>query len=328
MTTHPGPPMDLPRLPAREPDSHKGTHGTVLVVGGCAARQTRMIGAPVLTARAAIRAGAGLARLLMPEPVLDAALTMLPEATGTGLATDDTGAVVPHEASRTIDEQLGTMSERGCVAVGPGLGGGEGAQAVTLRVLQQDTHPVVVDADALNALARTPESFRDFHAPAVLTPHPGEFRRLCAGLGLRDNLGLDRSRAGACEQLAQRLARVVVLKGHETVVSDGQRTWTNTSGSPTLAVGGTGDVLTGLIAGLISQFAFVPPFALPGGRSMPPRADRPLDLYDAARVGVWVHGRAGEVWSGSRGTHAGLLAHELADLLPRIIERLRAQQGG
>ena len=177
-----------------------------------------------------------------------------------------------------------------------------------MRAIQHDDRPVVLDADALNCMAHMPDLFRDFHAAAVLTPHPGEFRRLCAGLGLKGDLGLDASRERACEQLAQRLGRIVVLKGAGTVVSDGLRTWTCSAGHPCLATAGTGDVLTGVIAGLISQF--VP---------------HTLDLFDAARVGVWVHATAGEQWAATHDASAGLLAMELADLVPGVMESLRPQ---
>lgn len=322
MTTPPPPPDDLPRLPPRDPDSHKGTHGTVAVIGGCASLDARMIGAPALTAIAALRAGAGLARIVAPAPVLDAALTIAPSATGVPLTTDAHGEIIPHEAAAVIDALLPSSA---CLTVGPGLGRGPGARAATLRAVQQQEAPAVIDADAINALAQTPDLFRDFHAAAILTPHPGEFKRLSRSLGLKNGLGIDQSRPRAAEALAQRLGRIIVLKGRNTVVSDGQRTWTNPSGHPCLATGGTGDVLTGLIAALIAQFAApIPAVALPVKVPTPP--DKPLDLYDAARVAVWIHGRAGEIWADTHSADAGLLAHELCDLLPPIIQSLRKEK--
>lgn len=167
-------PLPLPPLPRRDPSGHKGTFGTVAVVGGCAQPGVRMIGAPALSALAALRAGAGLARLVMPTPVLEAGLTITPSATGRPLPTDLTGAVVAHEAAAVIDELARTCD---CIAIGPGLGLGEGARAAALRAVQQEEVPVVVDADAINNLAEVPELVRDLRAAAVLTPHPGEFRR-------------------------------------------------------------------------------------------------------------------------------------------------------
>ena len=321
-------PSDLPRLPARPRDGHKGTFGTVAVIGGCCDGQTRMVGAPALAAYAALRSGAGLAKLLMPEPILTAGLAHCATATGIPLAVDPgTGEIVPHLAAQTIDELLSHKSAD-VIAIGPGMGTSEGAKSATLRVIQQEQLAAVIDADAINCLAAMPELFRDFHAAAVLTPHPGEFKRLCAGLALTGDLGLAHSRERACEQLAQRLGRIIVLKGAGTVVSDGLRTWTCPSGHPALATGGTGDVLSGIIAGLIAQFCPTPQMMLMRAKApaMPAHPTRPLDLYDAARIAVWAHGAAGELWAAQHHASAGLLAMELASCVPPVLERLRATQ--
>ena len=316
------PPADLPRLPQRAPDSHKGTYGTVGIIGGCAATP-RMIGAPALVALAALRAGAGLARILAPEPILDHAIAITPSATGLPIPVGPDGHIVPHEATRLIDEAARFGQ---CLAVGPGLGTGEGPRAATLRAVQQEDCPVVVDADGINALAAIPELPRDLHAAAVLTPHPGEFRRLAESMGLRD-LGLSQSRERAAEQLAQRLGVIVVLKGSGTVVSDGARTWTNPTGHPCLATAGTGDILTGLIAGLVAQFVDTsPPLPEILRRTLPrsPEADlRPLDLFDAARLGVYLHGVCGQRWAERTKASGGLLAAELASFIPEAVEGMR-----
>jgi len=318
-------PSDLPAVPARDAESHKGTHGTVCVVGGCCAPGVRMIGAPALVARGTLRAGCGLARLVCPEPILDAAIGIEPGATGWGLACTPDGRVETHEGARVLDAVTRMAS---CIAIGPGLGdaeaGGEAAEALTLRAIQQEETSVVVDADAINALSRIASVSLDFRAAAVLTPHPGEFRRLAEALGHQNHMGLADDRAGAAEAMAQRLGCVVVLKGHRTVVSDGSRTWTNQTGHPCLATAGTGDVLTGVIAGLISQFVGPPQaFALPGGRQMPKPPGKPFDLFDAARIAVAVHGAAGEAWARAHGASAGLRASDLADLIPGVLEGMR-----
>ncbi len=319
------PPADLPRLPARPREGHKGTFGTVAVIGGCCAGETRMVGAPALTATAALRSGAGLVKLLMPEPILTAGLTICASATGIPIAVDSvTGEIVPHHAAQIIDELL-LHEGADVLAIGPGMGTSEGAKAATLRVIQQEQVAAVIDADALNCLAAMPELFRDFHAAAVLTPHPGEFKRLCAGLGLKGDLSLAQSRERACEQMAQRLGRIVVLKGVGTVVSDGLRTWTCPSGHPALATAGTGDVLSGIIAGLIAQCCEGPRamhmrVKVP---AMPKDPQRPLDLFDAARIGVWAHGAAGELWAATHHASGGLLAMEVAELVPAVLESLR-----
>jgi NAD(P)H-hydrate epimerase len=323
-TPHPPqPPADLPGLPPRPRDGHKGTFGTVAVIGGCCAGQSRMIGAPALAAMSALRAGAGLAKLVMPAPILSAALTICPSATGVPLAVDDaTGEIIAHQAAGVLD---GVTRNASVLAIGPGLGTSDGAAAATLRVIQQEELPAVIDADALNCMAAMPELFRDLHAAAVLTPHPGEFVRLCAGLGVKGVLGLDHSRERACEQLAQRLGRIVVLKGARTVVSDGLRTWTCPAGHPCLATAGTGDILTGIIAGIIAQHCPTTRQMLFKSKTpaMPADPLRPLDIFDAARIGVWIHAAAGEAWASTHGASGGLLAPDLAALIPAIVESLR-----
>lgn len=313
-----------PRLPGRDARGHKGTFGTVVVVGGCASGAARMVGAPALTALGALRAGAGLVRLLCPEPVLQQAMSIAPSATGRALPVDEGGEVVAHDGAEALDEAVESAT---VLAIGPGLGEGRGSQALALRAVQQEAAPVVVDADALNCLARVPELTRDFRAPAVLTPHPGEFRRLAEPLRIRDDPTEEKQRPGAAEALAQRLGCIVVLKGAGTVVSDGHRTWVCPRGHPSMATAGTGDVLTGVIAGLAAQFVrpVDPLMAKLPERARAALGGQPagLDLFDAARAGVLAHALAGERWAETRGASAGLLASELADLIPACVETLR-----
>lgn len=332
----------FPRLPMRPSESHKGVFGTLCVVGGCDEAGARMIGAPALVALAALRSGAGLVKLVMPATILNSGLALCPSATGVPLdmrrvvpdslvESDDDEVrhrwIEPHKATATIDRVVSLCD---VLALGPGLGTSPGARAATLRACQQESVPLVLDADGINGLAETPEFMLDLHAAAILTPHPGEFKRLCKGLGFSNDLGLARSREDACTQLAQRVGRIVVLKGAATVVSDGLRTWTCPAdvGHPCLATAGTGDVLTGIIAGLVAQFC--PSVAEMTARArapaMPVRMDRPLDLYDAARVGVYVHARAGRLWAERRKASAGLLASELCELVPEVIESVRTQR--
>lgn len=311
----------LPPLPPRDPAGHKGTFGTALIIGGCARPETRMFGAPALTARAALRAGAGLAKLLCPEPVLTDAIALCPSATGRALPTNDTDHdLVPHLAAEMFDQ---AAPDADVIAIGPGLGLSEPARALTLRVLNQPDIPVVADADALSLLASTPALHLDLLAPAVLTPHPGEYRRLAETLKINLDPTDPEQREAAAEALAQRLGCVAVLKGANTVVSDGLRTWTCSRGHPCLATAGTGDVLTGVITGLIAQFVATGPRAI-GGIEMPRPASKPLDLYDAARLAVQAHALAGELWTDHAAADAGMLAHELADTLPTVLTAMRA----
>ncbi|MEM0984300.1 MAG: NAD(P)H-hydrate dehydratase [Planctomycetota bacterium] len=311
MTDDAGP---LPKLPPRAADSHKGTHGTALILGGCARPASAMLGAPTLTARAALRAGVGLARLLVPKPLLIPALEQIPEATAIGLAVDRDLAVIPHDAAETLDHAL-TIAD--CLAVGPGLGPGDEAESLSVRALGQQDVPVVADADALNALARIRSYPELIRAATIITPHPGEFARLTDRLGMA-TLG---KRDHDAAELARRLGIIVVLKGAGTVVTDGLRTWTCRRGHPCLAVGGTGDVLTGVIAALVAQHVAPGPQAI-GSFTMPKPPDKPLDLFDAARLGVEAHAIAGERWAETHEASSGLLARELADLMPSSLERL------
>lgn len=324
-------PADLPRLPGRPRDGHKGSFGTVAVVGGSAGgvsgasagAAVRMVGAPALAAIAALRSGCGLARIVAPLSILRDAMMICPSATGIALAEDpDSGTVIPHDAAEVLD---GVIESCDALIVGPGMGLGTATQTLTLRAVQQERVPVVVDADAISSLAATPEFIRELRGACVLTPHPGEFKRLCAGLGLKNDLGLAQSREGACEQMAQRLGCVVVLKGAGTVVSDGLRTWTCAAGHPCMATAGTGDVLAGLLAGVIAQACATVDQMQMRSRipQMPRDPARPLDLYDATRASVWAHARAGELWAEQHHADAGMLASELADLLPMTAQMLR-----
>lgn len=316
------------RLPARDPKGHKGTFGTVVVVGGCAhtaaddefseADGVRMVGGPALCALAALRAGAGLARLLMPEPVLNAGLIIAPSATGVALGVDGDGRVIAHRAAKALDDAL---TGAHAMVIGPGLGTGAGEESLSLRAVSQEEAPVVVDADALNNLARVPEFWRDFRAQAVLTPHPGEFARLAASIGIGVDGKSDPD--GAAAALAQRLGCVVVLKGARTAVSDGQRAWALADPNPALATGGSGDVLAGIIGGLLAQYYKRPIVA--GERSVTSERMGGLGLFDAACAGVEAHARAARLWTNRHRTTGGMLATDLLDELPSVIERMRGR---
>lgn len=313
-----------PRLPLRVPAGHKGDFGRVAVVGGCALAGTRMIGAPALAAHAAARAGAGLVRLLCPAGVLNEALTIAPHATGVALPTDEGGALLASESVAILD---GAFDDAHAVVIGPGLGRGTGPAALALRAVQQQRTPVVVDADALNELANMPQLALDFRAPAILTPHPGEFARLAGALGIDSDATNDASRPEAAEQLARRLGCVVVLKGAHTVVSDGLHTWRDRTADSALATGGTGDVLAGLIGGLVAQHARPITHELARAK-MGPRAalvpqDNRLSLYDLARGAVLAHAHAAKLWREKHHASAGLTPMELADELPEAVSALR-----
>ncbi len=300
------PPVPLPRLPQRPPDGHKGTFGTVCVLGGQAAPPRVMLGGPALAALGALRAGAGLAVLAVPAPLMAAALSVAPSATGLSLPVDGAGDLQPSAVAEILDRYLPNYD---CLVFGPGLGAQAAQRQVVARLIQLHAPPMVIDADALNALAELPDLNRDFKAAAVLTPHPGEFRTLALPLSIRVDAVDPETRPEAALALARRLGCVVVLKGAGTVVSDGRDAWVNSTGSVALATAGTGDVLAGVIGGLIAQYAR-------------PNASTALSLYDCARLGVHVHGLAADRWSEAHG-HAGMLAADLLAEIPGAMSSLR-----
>lgn len=313
----------IPPLPTRPGDGHKGTFGTVGVVGGCcAADQPMMLGGPCLSAISALRAGAGLCRLALPEPLLAQGLTIAPSATGIALQVNQERALIAHASCARLDELLQSCD---CLAIGPGLGSGDGPRALALRAVNQDETPIVVDADALNALSELPDFAKDVRAPAIFTPHPGEYRRLAHTLGIDADPFTDDARPQACESLARQVGCVVVLKGARTIVSDGLRTWRCEVSEPALATAGTGDVLTGLLAGLVAQHHRAPIVA--GERTVTSERQGGLSLYDVARVGVRAHAGAAGLWRQHVEARHGLLAEELAGLLPHALADLDSERG-
>lgn len=297
----------LPPLPARDPAGHKGTFGTVCVVGGHAAHPVTMLGSVVLASLGALRAGAALCIAAAPEPLLPAILSANPSATGLPLPVDAAGRLVPHAVAEALDRHAARAS---AFVLGPGLGTGFAEEQVTIRLLSADDgRPVVVDADAINCLASTPSFDLDLRAPMVLTPHPGEFARIAGALRIDADPVDPVARPGAAARLAQRLGCVVALKGHGTVVSDGTRTWTCARGNDALAVGGSGDVLAGVVGGLLAAH----------GRS--------LGIYDCTRLAVEAHAIAGELWAARAGGTAGMLAAELAAEVPAALGAMRTLAG-
>lgn len=321
MTTPP------PQLPPRDPRGHKGTFGTVAVFGGCARRPGNedegpgrtMLGAPAFTALAALRAGCGLARIAMPDPLLASALTIAPGATGIPLALDHEGDILPHLAAIAIDEIIATSS---AIIIGPGLGVSPGARASVLRFTTQDTIPIVLDADALNNLADVPELHLDFRAPAIITPHVGEFRRLAARAGITADPSGDTSRRAAAEELAQKLGCIVVLKSSTTIVSNGLQTWEHDRPNPALATAGSGDVLAGIMGALIAQH-FKPPIHATGRPTISEQQQGGISLYEAARAAVLAHADAGMRWTATRSATGGLIIQELIHEIPAAVEALR-----
>lgn len=269
---------ELPPLPARPPDGHKGLFGRVLVVGG----SESMIGAPVLAGTTALRCGSGLVQVALPQSVLAHAISIAPELIGLGL-------------SKSNDRELVKTAEQADVIVlGPGIGQSADAKRRVLRLIQIDK-PMVIDADALNILASQKKWAAKFKARAVLTPHPGEMKRLMK----REVPTDDDGRIALAVEASKKFKQVVVLKGHRTVVTDGDRVYVNRTGDSSLSKAGAGDVLSGLIGSIIGQ------------QNQP-------DGFAAAVAGIHVHGRAGEIAGKKLGLRC-VLARDVIDAIPEAI---------
>ena len=275
-------------LPNRPASANKGTFGSVLIAAGSAG----MMGAAAFCSRSAMRSGAGIARLVVPEGLLLHANAMTPEiicvgVPGSRLGPDALAPILEHSA------------RSGSFAIGPGIGTDDSAAALLEAVLAEIKTPMVIDADALNLLSGHMEWIGKLRAPAVLTPHPGEMARL-----LGSTTGqVQAARIESARKLAVERGVVVLLKGSATVIaSPGGEIWINPTGNSGMATAGAGDVLTGLIAGLIA-------------RGMP--VDR------AACAGAFIHGLAGDLAMCIRG-RAGMLASDILEQLPAAQEQIRA----
>jgi NAD(P)H-hydrate epimerase len=274
----------LPTLPKRALDSHKGSFGTVLIVAG----GRGMAGAAALCGAACLRSGAGLVRVACSAEVQPTVASLEPSYMTYPLPCDEQGLIRFIPARDWIDRMLDSTD---VLAVGPGLGQSDDVRSLVEWIVKSAGVPTVLDADALNALRGHLVSFEELTRPLVITPHPGEFARL-VGLGVPE---VQADRIGRAVTLAQHENLVVILKGAGTVVTDGRRVFVNTSGNPGMARGGMGDVLTGVIAALIGQ---------------------KLPAFEAAQLGVHVHGLAGDIardQSGEIGMIAGDVVDSLAD---------------
>jgi ADP-dependent NAD(P)H-hydrate dehydratase len=280
----------LPRLPERNPESHKGDFGTALLVGG----SRGMTGAVALAGMAALRGGAGLVRLAVADACLEVVAGIEPSYMTAPLPSDSTGRI----AYGALDRIVALAARATVVGCGPGLGRSPGLTALVAALYQHLAQPMVVDADGLNALSARPQILARPGGPRILTPHGGEFTRL---LGV-DRVPDDQRRPQAME-FAARCGVVLVLKGHRTLITDGRREAINPTGNPGMATGGTGDVLTGLITALACQH---------------------LSPFDAARLGVYLHGLAGDLAAEELGQES-LIAADLIRYLPVAFKAYRRQ---
>jgi len=268
-------------LPHRAQDAHKGNFGKILLL--CGSRG--YTGAAYLAAMGALRSGAGLVFLGVPETIYAIEAVKLNEAIVFPLP-DENGAL----AEAAIPEILGRLSGKDAVLIGPGLGQTKGTLSVVRAVLENAACPVVLDADGINLMAAHKDIVRGRTAPTILTPHAGEFSRFGGNLS--------EERVLAAEKMARDLGCIMLLKGHRTVITDGSATYINPTGNPGMAVGGSGDVLAGMITALIGQ---------------------KITPLQAAACGAWLHGAAGDLCAAEIGQY-GMLPTDMVNVLPRLLK--------
>ena len=260
----------------------------MLVVGGSFGKS----GAPAMAGLGSYRSGAGLVTVAIPKSALSIVASYRPELMTEPLPESESGRLGSAEA----DHILHLLKSMTVLAMGPGLGTDDDTGGLVRRLYVEADVPVVADADALNALATDmPKTTKT----RILTPHPGEMSRL-AGKSVKE---VQADRLGTAESFASRSGATVVLKGDRTVIAfpDGE-TWVNPTGSPSMATGGTGDILTGMVAGMVAQ--------------------HPKDWRRAVVAAVWLHGRCGEL-AGNRWGEQAMLATDLLEVLPEAMNELR-----
>ena len=272
-------------LPHRSQDAHKGDAGRALIVGG----SLGMSGSICLASKAALASGAGLVSAAVPAQVLPIFAASVLEAVSHPLPNDDSGHLTSHAAA----DVAALWDKMQVVALGPGLGRTPQAFEFARRVVRECPAPLIVDADALHALPAIVDDVKARTAPTILTPHPGEM-----GVLMDSNAkAVNDARFDSVAKCAQKYGAIVVLKGARTLVCDSSgEIWVNLSGHPGMATGGAGDVLTGTIAGLLAQLQ---------------------DADAATKLGVYLHGLAGEIAAKSRGN--GLVAGDIAANLPAAL---------
>lgn len=271
----------LELLPDRAPSTHKGNFGKILLLCG----SKGYTGAAALSAMGALRSGAGLVYLGVPESIYAIEAIKLIEPIVFSLP-DENGML----SVKANEDILKSLRGKDAVLIGPGLGQSEGTLSAVKTVLEEFNGPVVLDADGINVICAHKDIVRGRTSPTILTPHDGEFCRLYGKMPC--------NRIEDAVALASDLNGIVLLKGHETVITDGKNCFINKTGNPGMAVGGSGDVLSGIIVSLI-------------GQGIPP--------LDATACAAWIHGAAGDICQKEIGQY-GLLPSDMVQVLPRLLK--------
>ncbi len=272
---------DLPCLAPRNIQAHKGTFGTTLIIAG----SKGMSGAAILSGIAALKSGSGLVRIACPASIQTEVALGNPCYTTLALSEDKEGKF-NHKAINEIATHLKNVD---AVVLGPGVVASKACEQLILHLLDLEI-PVLLDADALNSLSiyGIPSTFKNKRV--VITPHPGEFARLTR-LSISD---IQSNRVIHAQTFSQKYSFTVILKGFGTIVTDGTTVYTNSTGNPGMATGGSGDVLSGIIGALLAQG---------------------LTVFDAAKLGVYLHGLAGDFAKAKLGEHS-LTALDILTFIP------------
>jgi len=284
---------DLRKVIKRRPrDSHKGNFGHLLIIGGAAG----YAGAVALASKAALRSGIGLVTVLVPESIAPVVAGIVPEAMVHGAMETKDGTL----SSACLKRWKKSIHDFDALLVGPGLTVSEHTRILTESILSESRKPVVLDADALNIYEKQADRIGRAACPVIITPHPGEMARL-AGCSAAQ---VQADRYGTARRAAAATGATVILKGAGTIVAQKDAPVSiNMTGNPGMATGGMGDVLAGLVAGLAGQG---------------------LAPFDAARAGVYLHGRAADnvAW---RSSQAGMTAGDVIEELPLVFRELTAR---
>jgi len=272
----------IPKLKPRNADAHKGDFGKVCIIAG----SIGFSGAAALAGKAALRSGAGLVRVAVPKSILPIVASIEPSYTTIPLAEDASGKI----SKKAIDSILNIISDNDILAFGPGVGESRDLQSILQTLLAESDKSLVIDADGLNNLGKMKNWQENLKAKVILTPHPGEMKRVWPSV-FRESLPQDRS--SQADQLAKKTNSIVVLKGAGTIITDGNLLYSNKTGNPGMATAGAGDVLTGCITALLGQG---------------------LNCFDASVLGVYIHGLAGDIAAKKYG-RISMIATDIIDCL-------------
>lgn len=271
----------LKLLPARVKTAHKGDFGKLLLICG----SQNCTGAPVFASMGALRCGAGLVYLAVPSCIHAIEAVKLTEPVIFPLSCSD--GMLTQEACGKLESLLSKVDT---ILVGPGLGISFDIEAVVSFILDTFNGPVILDADGINVIKAHKDILRRRKHPTIVTPHEGEFLRLGGNL--------HNGRIAGAQELAKDLNVIVVLKGHQTVITDGKNVYINPTGNPGMATGGSGDVLAGMITALVGQ---------------------EIAPIEASAAGVWLHGAAGDICAETMGQYA-MLPSDMLSVLPRLLK--------